>query len=193
MNIHSDLAIEVHNTPNPQTKKFVFNAQLVTSPIEFTDSLSAEKSPLASKIFGFPWASSVYIGIDFVSVTKQEWVDWELLQEPLCQILLDHIQSKEPILLQNGTNISQNPNPQDILDTDTEEVKKIKTVINRDIRPFVAMDGGDIVFNKYENGMVYVDMRGACSGCPSSQATLKDGVERLLKQALPEIQGIIAN
>ena len=188
MNTQS-ITIEVCDTPNPQAKKFVFNIQLVEKPIEFTDSLSAEQSPLASKIFGFPWANSVYIGVNFVSVTKQEWVDWELLQEPLCQILLDHIKSKEPIVLQMNTD---DKSQSDILDTDTEEVKKIKAIINKDIRPFVAMDGGDIVFNKYENGVVYVNMRGACSGCPSSQATLKDGVERLLKQALPEIQGIVA-
>ena len=192
MNAQVNIAVEIQDTPNPQTKKFVFNKQLVDLPIEFKDSLSAERSPLASKIFGFPWASSVYIGKNFVSVTKQDWVDWELLQEPLCQILSEHIKSNEPILLEFHTGDDLNESSSDILETDTEEVKKIKTVINRDIRPFVAMDGGDIVFSKYEDHVVHVMMKGACSGCPSSQATLKEGVERLLKKAIPEIQGIIA-
>ncbi len=183
-----EVTIQIQGTPNPQAKKFIFNTQLVEEPVEFVDGLSANASPLASKIFGFPWASCVYIGENFVSITKQDWVDWELLQEPISQLLLDHIKSEEPIIIKesvfNGTS--------DILDSDTEEVQKIKTIINRDIRPFVAMDGGDITFSKYEDHIVYVAMRGACSGCPSSQATLKSGVEKLLKQALPEIQGVVA-
>ena len=185
------VSITVQDTPNPQTKKFVFNIQILDSPIEFKDSLSAGISPLASKIFGFPWATSIYIGENFVSVTKQDWVDWELLQEPLSQILLEHIKSGEPVLIKD--NLTKEPPQSTILDSDSPEIQKIKTVINRDIRPFVAMDGGDITFSKYKDHIVYVTMRGACSGCPSSQATLKDGVERLLKQALPEIQGVIAN
>ena len=188
MKIQKDVMIEIQDTPNPQTKKFIFNTQLVKEPIEFIDGLSANASPLASKIFGFPWATSVYIGENFVSVTKQDWVDWELLQSPISQLLLDHIKSGEPIIIESSMVSSSS----DILESDTEEVKKIKTIINRDIRPFVAMDGGDITFSKYEDHIVYVAMRGACSGCPSSQVTLKDGVERLLKQALPKIQGIVA-
>ena len=188
MKIQKDVMIEIQDTPNPQTKKFIFNTQLVKEPIEFVDGVSANASPLASKIFGFPWATSVYIGENFVSVTKQDWVDWELLQSPISQLLLDHIRSGEPIIIESSMVSSSS----DILESDTEEVKKIKTIINRDIRPFVAMDGGDITFSKYEDHIVYVAMRGACSGCPSSQATLKDGVERLLKQALPKIQGIVA-
>ena len=183
-----DITIKIQDTPNPQAKKFIFNTQLVQEPVEFVDSSSANASPLASKIFGFPWANSVYIGENFVSITKQDWVDWELLQGPISQLLLDHIKSEEPILIEN----SMSNGSSDILDSDTEEVQKIKAIINRDIRPFVAMDGGDITFSKYEDHIVYVAMRGACSGCPSSQATLKDGVERLLKQALPEIQEVVA-
>ena len=186
MESQTDVTIEIQDTPNPQAKKFIFNTQLVKEPVEFVDGMSANASPLASKIFGFPWASSVYIGENFISVTKQDWVDWELLQEPVSQLLLDHIKSGEPILVESSIK------SEDVLESDTEDVKKIKTIINRDIRPFVAMDGGDIMFNKYEDHIVYVAMRGACSGCPSSQATLKDGVERLLKQALPEIQGVVA-
>ena len=189
MEIQQDVTIEIQDTPNPQAKKFIFNTQLVKEPMEFVDSLSANTSPLASKIFGFPWAACVYIGENFVSVTKQDWVDWELLQDPISQLLLDHIKSGEPIV----TEGSFRGGASDILESDTEDIKKIKTIINRDIRPFVAMDGGDITFSKYEDHIVYVTMRGACSGCPSSQATLKEGVERLLKQALPEIQGVVAS
>lgn len=189
MESQKDVTIEIQDTPNPQAKKFVFNTQLVQDPKEFVDGPSASVSPLASKIFGFPWASSVYIGKNFVSITKQDWVDWQLLQEPISQLLLDHIESGEPVIMEG---FSADESSSDILDSDTEEVQKIKTIINRDIRPFVAMDGGDITFSKYEDHIVYVAMRGACSGCPSSQATLKNGVERLLRQALPEIQGVVA-
>ena len=102
MEIQKDVTIEVQDTPNPQAKKFIFNTQLVKEPIAFEDGISANASPLASKIFGFPWASSVYIGENFISVTKQDWVDWELLQEPISQILLDHIKSGDPILTEDS-------------------------------------------------------------------------------------------
>ena len=185
--MQNDISVKIETTPNPQTKKFTFNRELTPEAMEFKDALTAERSPLASKIFGFPWARRVYIADHFVSITKQDWVDWEIIEEPLSQILLEHIQSGEPILLPaSAPEITSS-----LLPTDSEEVKKIKTVIDRDIRPFVAMDGGDIVFNKYDDHKVYVTMRGACVGCPSSQATLKEGVERLLKQALPEIQEVI--
>ena len=189
MESQRDVTIEIQDTPNPQAKKFIFNTQLVQEPKEFVDGPSASVSPLASKIFGFPWANSVYIGENFVSITKQDWVDWELLQGPISQLLLDHIESGEPIVIED---LSASGSSSDILDSDTEEVRKIKTIINRDIRPFVAMDGGDITFSKYEDHIVYVAMRGACSGCPSSQVTLKEGVERLLKQALPEVREVVA-
>lgn len=191
--MQKEISVKVERTPNPQAKKFTFNVELTKTPIEFTDALSAEQSPLATKIFGFPWTTSVYIANNFVSITKQDWVEWDVLEEPLSQILLEHIKSDEPVMLSKPVGVSEDQKvTSSVLETDTEEVKKIKTVIDRDIRPLVAMDGGDIVFNKYEDHVVYIHMKGACVGCPSSQATLKQGVERLLKQALPEIQGVAA-
>ena len=186
--MQNDISVTVEGTPNPQTKKFTFNVELTKTPIEFTDAMMADRSPLATKIFGFPWASSVYIAGNFVSVTKQDWVEWDILEQPLSQILLEHIKEGQPVLLETpeASTITSS-----VLETDTDDVKKIKTVIDRDIRPFVAMDGGDIVFQKYEDYKVYVAMKGACTGCPSSQATLKQGVERLLKQNVPDIQEVI--
>ena len=181
--------ITVEDTPNPSSKKFVFNTAISDRTIEYRASLDAGSSPLAMKIFGFPWAESVLIGPNFVSVNKQDWVDWEIIQEPLAQILLEHIQSKEPVIkLTPDEGCDENK----VLDDDTDEVKLIKNILNNHIRPAVMMDGGDIIFKKYQDRILYLDLIGACSGCPSSTATLKGGVERALKKHIPDIAGVVA-
>lgn len=184
-------AIDVYPepTPNPQSMKFVVNRQLVESPINFTDSREAERSPLAAKIFGFPWSSGVYIGLNFITITKQDWVEWEMLAEPLAGLLREHFESGDPILLdlKSDQHVGSDENPDD-----TEDIKTIKRLIREEIRPAVAMDGGDIIFHKYENNNVYIYMQGACSGCPSSTLTLKQGIETRMKEVLPQINEVIA-
>lgn len=175
-------------TPNPQSMKFNVNRDLVREVVDFTTSLEAERSPLASKLFGFPWTAGVTIGPNFLTVTKQDWVDWEMLAEPLAGLLREHFESGEPILLEAGPTKTA-----DLYDeSDSPQVRLIKQLIQTEIRPAVAMDGGDIIFHKYENNKVYIYMRGACSGCPSSSITLKQGIETRLKEALPEIEEVIA-
>lgn len=189
MTAENPIDVWPESTPNPHSMKFIVNRRLVEEPLNFLSSTEAERSPLASKLFGFPWTAGVYIGNDFITITKQDWVDWETLAEPLAGLLREHFESGEPILVELE---SFNPSENDILESDSEEVKLIKRVINDEIRPAVAMDGGDIVFHKYEQKKVYIFMRGSCSGCPSSTITLKQGIETRLKEALPEIDEVLS-
>lgn len=174
-------------TPNPATMKFLLYQEVTTEPFECTNVEEAERSPLAMKIFGFPWTHAVYIGPDFISVTKQDWVEWNVLAGPLANLIQEHRDRNEGFLVeldQKSTNETS--------ELDLPVVKKIKDIINREIRPVVALDGGDIVFNRYEDGIVYIHMRGACSGCPSSTATLKDGIEVRIKELLPDVIEVVA-
>ncbi len=180
----NSIEVQWQATPNPATLKFLTNLKLVDEPKDFTTALEAETSPLAAKIFGFPWTNSVFIGTDFITVTKQDWVDWEVLAEPLAGLLREHFQNGEPIM---SESIASEAN-----ENDSPEVKLIKDIIQREIRPAVALDGGDIVFAKYENQVVYLHMRGSCAGCPSSVQTLKQGIETRLQEALPEIKEVVS-
>lgn len=179
------MKVTFETTPNPATMKFNFNQKIADQSADFPNVEAAERSPLAAKVFGFPWTSSVFIGEDFVTITKQDWVDWDVLSAPLAGLLGEHIESGLPVLIDL---VAAN----DESDNDSEIVKKIKRTLQTEIKPVVALDGGDIVFAKYENNNLYIHMRGACAGCPSSQATLKDGIEVRFKQLYPEINEVIA-
>lgn len=180
------LKVAIESTPNPSTLKFKFNFQVTDSGFECLTSKDTERSPLAAKIFGFPWTASVYVGTDFVTVTKQDWVEWSYLAEPLAGLIQEHIDSGDKIALAPMTvSVASDEN-------DTPVVKQIKEVINTEIRPVVALDGGDIEFSRYEDNVVYLHMKGACAGCPSSTATLKEGIEVRLKEAIPEIREVVS-
>ena len=144
-------------TPNPSTMKFNFGLKISDGTHDFPNVESTEKSPLAAKIFGFPWTAGVYLGEDFVTVTKQDWVDWEILASPLAGLLAEHVESGQPILVNLEAGLDESEN-------DPEIVKKIKRVLQNEIKPVVALDGGDIVFGKFEEGILYIHMRGSCSG-----------------------------
>lgn len=167
-------------TPNPATMKFLLHKNVLDRSFAFEDADDAESSPLAAKIFGFPWVSGVFLGENFLTVTKQDWVEWEYLAAPLANLIQEHLQNNEALIVDVIADNQES-------DDDSPVVKEIKKILNREIRPVVALDGGDIVFSKYENNILYVHMMGACSGCPSSTATLKEGVEARMKEALPEI------
>lgn len=175
--------VSFEETPNPQSMKFVFSQPIAEEMVQFDNGQSCQRSPLAAKIFGFPWAAGVMIGNDFVTITKLEWVEWDIIASPLADLLEEHVQNQEAVLLPEVSTDTSN---------DSDVVVLIKKLLNEEVRPAVAMDGGDIVFHSYEKGVVYVNMRGACSGCPGSMATLKDGVEALLKRAVPEITEVVA-
>lgn len=178
--------IQIETTPNPATMKFELGFSFNSEPFECENAQSTDRSPLAAKIFGFPWTASVFVGTSFITVTKQDWVDWKVLAQPLAGLIHEHIQSGQPIVIKLAESTS------DIATNDSETVKQIKRIIENQIRPVVALDGGDIVFVKYEEHILYIRMKGACAGCPSSQATLKDGIETTMRQALPEIQEVRA-
>jgi Fe-S cluster biogenesis protein NfuA len=181
----NDLQVFYEATPNPQSLKFLVTAQVASEAVNFTAAAEAARSPLARKIFGFPWAAGVYIGPNFVTVTKQDWVDWDILAEPLSELIKEHLERGEPVLLASVE-------PEEDVSNDSPIVRQIKEILRQEIRPAVAMDGGDIIFEKYENGRLYLHMQGACSGCPSSAYTLKEGIETRMREAIPEIQEVVA-
>ncbi|MCB0413234.1 MAG: NifU family protein [Bdellovibrionales bacterium] len=181
-----NINVSYEATPNPQSMKFNLSAKICDENLEFSTPLEAERSPLASKIFGFPWTDGVYLGQTFITITKQEWVDWDILKDPLCQLIKEHIETDQEVLLPEPEKMNEDS------ENDSEVVKQIKHILNTEIRPFVMMDGGDIVFNRYENNIVYIHMKGACSGCPSSTMTLKNGVEARLIEKIPEIKEVIS-
>jgi Fe-S cluster biogenesis protein NfuA len=186
MSNSSNVNVHVESTPNPATLKFVFSGPVTEHTAEFSNAQDAERSPLASKLFGFPWTQAVYIAPQFVSVTKQDWVDWDVLAEPLSGLIKEHLDAGLPLLL-DGLAISNDENP-----NDSEIVKRIKQALNRDVRPVVALDGGDVVFAKFENQILSLQMKGACAGCPSSSATLKEGIEVRMRELFPEIKEVVS-
>ena len=179
------MAVTFEATPNPSTLKFLLYPGASSAAFDCPSIDEAQRSPLATKIFGFPWVSSIFVGTDFITVTKADWVEWEYLAQPLSNLIQDHIDRGEPVVVELSEAQVDDLN-------DPPVVKQIKTILNNEIRPVVALDGGDIVFYKYENQILYIHMRGACSGCPSSTATLKEGIEVRMKEAIPEIQEVVA-
>ena len=192
-------AIEVNFevTPNPNSLKFTVSQQISTLNRGFDDPLKAGISPLASKLFGFPWASEVYIGNDYITVSKQEWVDWDIIAQPLSELIKEHIQSGQVVLFsedeekQNAQDAEQEDYNK-ILENDPEVVKQIKAFINTQVQPMVQMDGGYILFSHFQEGSLYIKMQGACSGCPSSTITLKEGIEARIQEQIPEVKEVVS-
>lgn len=182
----TNISVTFETTPNPATMKFLLHREVTTTGFDCPTAADTERSPLAAKIFGFPWTSAVYVGPNFITVTKQEWVEWDLLAQPLSGLIQEHLDNNEPIVVE-VVEITAEDDSQD-----TPMVRNIKSVLNREIRPVVALDGGDIVFYKYENQILYIRMKGACSGCPSSSVTLKEGIEVRMKELFPEILEVVA-
>jgi Fe-S cluster biogenesis protein NfuA len=194
----SEIAVFSEATPNPQSLKFLVSGRgLSPETVNFTSAQEAARSPLAAKIFGFPWAAGVFLGPDFVTITKQEWVDWDILAEPLCELIKEHLTRGEPVLwpadpsAAGANSASPDGGTADSAD-DSPVVRHIKQILRDEIRPAVAMDGGDITFHKYEQGRLFLHMHGACSGCPSSSYTLKEGIETRLKEVIPELIEVVA-
>ncbi len=186
----TDITVFYEATPNPQSMKFIITAQIAHESLNIANASEATRSPLAQKILGFPWAAGVFIGPNFVTISKQEWVDWDVIAEPLSELIKEHLQRGEPVLLPAPAEASAAAAEEDA--NDSPVIKQIKKILNEEIRPAVAMDGGDITFQKYENGRVHLHMQGACAGCPSSAYTLKEGIETRLKELIPEIQEVVS-
>lgn len=180
--------IRIEKTPNPATLKFQFSQKISDQSFEFANSAEAFRSPLAMKLFGFPWTERVFIGPDFVTLTKQDWVDWDILAEPLSGLIKEHLENGEPII----SAVAETSSQDDFSENDSPIVRQIKKILNAEIRPAVAMDGGDIQYVDYKDHVLSIQMKGSCVGCPSSTATLKQGIEVRMKELLPEIKEVIA-
>ncbi|MBB4631240.1 NifU family protein [Sphingosinicella soli] len=176
--------IETQATPNPATVKFLpGRAVMPSGTIDFGSPEAAEASPLASALFTLGDVTGVFLGSDFISVTRAEGGgDWRELKPQVLGIIVDHFASGAPLLneIAAETEIEDDPETADI-------VAQIRDLLETRIRPAVANDGGDIVYKGFREGVVYLQMQGACSGCPSSTATLKNGIENLLKYYVPEV------
>ena len=174
--------IQTEETPNPNTLKFIPGVQVLDQgTVEFQDIESAKISNLAELIFLVDGVDRVFLNTEFVSVTKNNDTNWEILKPSILTAIMDHYASGKEVIekKQNITN--------ETTDDDNEVVKQIKELIDQRVRPAVAMDGGDISFCSFEDGVVTLQMKGACAGCPSSTATLKMGIENMLRHYIPEV------
>ena len=178
--------VRYESTPNPSTYKFIFSQDMVTESREFSTPQDAEISPLASKIFGFPWTAKVFVGRDFVSITKQDWVDWSILAEPLNGLIQEHLDKGEKIMHDFDPSVMVDEEDQDPI------VRQLKQIIKTDIQPVVALDGGEVVFHSYKDSVLFIQMKGSCAGCPSSTATLKDGIEVRVKELVPQVKEVVS-
>jgi Fe-S cluster biogenesis protein NfuA len=174
--------IETEQTPNPATLKFLPGRSVMgQGTADFTNLAAAELSPLAQRLFQVEGVSGVFLGSDFVTVTKAEPKTWQVMKPAILGIIMEHFAANRPVMLEGapaaGADTSQ----------DSEIVTQIKELLETRVRPAVAQDGGDIVFQGYEDGVVFLHLQGSCAGCPSSTATLKMGIENMLKHYVPEI------
>lgn len=182
------MLIETESTPNPNTLKFLPGRDVTgsTATVDFIDADAVgERSRLATALFALPGVSRVFLGSDFVSVTRSDDQDWSTLRPLVLSALADFFASGQPAVAP-GAAVTEDP----VQPGDEEIVTQIKELLETRVRPAVAGDGGDIVFRGYHDGVVRLSMQGACSGCPSSGATLKHGVENMLRHYVPEVVSV---
>ena len=182
--------IQTEETPNPATLKFLPGQPVMTSgTANFTTPETARISPLADRLLCLPEVKGVFLGADFVTVTKAEDGDWYRLKPAILAIIMEHFTAGRPVLLTDEVSGAA----AEVSDGDEDElVSQIKELLETRVRPAVAQDGGDIIFHDFEDGIVYLHMQGSCSGCPSSTATLKAGIENMLRYYIPEVEEVRA-
>ena len=175
--------IQTEQTPNPATLKFLPGRTVMESgTANFTDpAAAAARSPLAERLFALPEVSGIFLGSDFITVTKSGESDWFQLKPAVLASIMEHFTSGQPVVIGTGAG------PAAVEAEDDEVVAAIKELLETRVRPAVAQDGGDIIFEDFEDGIVYLHMQGSCSGCPSSTATLKAGIENMLRHYIPEV------
>lgn len=181
--------IQTESTPNPATLKFLpGKVVLEQGTAEFRDAESARNaSPLAGKLFEIPGVVGVFFGFDFIAVTKAD-TDWQHIKPAILGTIMEHFMSGKPIMASTAAAALDEDHDGEFYDKEDEEiVATIKELLETRVRPAVAQDGGDITFRGYRDGTVYLNMKGACSGCPSSTATLKHGIQNLLHHFIPEV------
>lgn len=179
--------IQTEDTPNPATLKFIPGVDVMPAgTVHFSSIDDAANSPLARRLFAVDGVSDVFLGQDFLSITKDESREWFTIKPGVLAAIMEHYASGMPVIENTPTDDAGEGE-------DDETVQQIKHLLDTRVRPAVAMDGGDIVFKSFEEGVVTLYMRGACQGCPSSTATLKMGIENMLRHYIPEVQEVRAD
>ena len=178
--------IQTEVTPNPSSLKFLPGKIVMEKETaDFRNVEEAKRSPFALNLFKINGVDGVFFGSDFISITKNDNHEWQMLKPSISETIIEHYKSGAAIMLQGEEDNSDTSNTKD-----SEAVVKIKEIIDTKVRPAVAKDGGDIIFKSFDNGIVYLHMLGSCSGCPSSTATLKEGIENMLKHYIPEVREV---
>ena len=179
--------IETEITPNPETLKFVVGDSYIKSHgIEIKSPKEAKKYRFTEDFFEIKGIKSIYIGANFIAVTKENNITWSFLKTKILTFLLDYISANKLIIEKEGSKEITKKKGKNKISNDIEKI------IDQKVRPAVARDGGDIIFENFENGIVYLQLKGACVGCPSSTATLKQGIENLLMHYFPEVKEVRA-
>lgn len=179
--------IQTETTPNPNTIKFLPGELVMPQgTADFRSADEAAASPFALRLFRLQGVTGVFYGRDFISVTKEEAKDWAVMKPLILGMVMDHFSQPDPQLFTHA-EASAHTGAATHLNTEDPIIKKILELLDKRIRPAVAMDGGDIQLDRFEDGIVFVRMRGACAGCPSSTLTLKAGIENMLKHYIPEV------
>ena len=181
--------IQTEQTPNPATLKFLpGRTVLETGTADFTNAEEAEcRSPLASNLFGIDGVAGVFLGADFITITKSAEKEWHVLKPAILGAIMEHMTTGLPIISDVPATEAS-----DVSGEDSDVVVQIKELLETRVRPAVAQDGGDIVFEGFDSGVVYLQLRGACAGCPSSTMTLKMGIENMLRHYIPEVTEVRA-
>ena len=179
--------IETEGTPNPATLKFLPGRDVMgqDGTADFVAGDDTARSPLATRLLALEGAARVFFGADFITVTKSDSAEWQELRPQVLGAVMEHFLAELPVISGAGADAEEDFDP-----ADAEAVAQIKELLDQRVRPAVASDGGDIVFRGFRNGIVKLKMQGACSGCPSSRATLKHGVENMLRHYVPEVTGV---
>jgi Fe-S cluster biogenesis protein NfuA len=186
------LMIYTESTPNPNTLKFVTNrALLLNDAVEFQHIEETNEAPLAKTLFGFDGVTNVFISNNFVTITKTDDLLWTEIMIPIKDFLKKYLDENNTILSENFVKPTKTATNA-ISDDDSDVDIRIKSALDKYVKPAVEMDGGNISFVKFENGKLTLQLQGSCSGCPSSTVTLKQGIENLLKRFVPEVQEVVA-
>jgi len=179
--------IQTETTPNPLTLKFIPGEPVLSAgkTAQFNRKADAGDSPLALALFELDGVEAIFLAPDFISVTKAPMKEWGVLKTEILTTIMEHFVAGKPVLISRDADASAEP-----AEEDSEIVTQIKELIETRVRPAVAQDGGDIIFRGFENGVVKLELHGACSGCPSSTITLKNGIENMLKHYVPEVESV---
>lgn len=186
--IEKHVEVYTEANPNPNSLKFVANFMITPdqNSYDFETKEGAANSPLAQKLFDFDFVDRVFVMNNFITITKKDGIEWIEITPQIKQFIKEYLENGEEVIAKAETGANE------IQESDSEDVKQIKGILNEYIRPAVEMDGGAIQFDSYKDGIVKVQLHGACSGCPSSTLTLKSGIENLLKRFMPEVKEVVA-